>query len=141
VRTTVTLSCTSDSAAAGELRFALKLAALAYFEVRVGADATIDGANLALADLCAVAIRYFACLTGQHVEIAAPRGEAGIAALSRLRSAAVAYASSRHGADACAELSRAALGNLCAAAIGLCEVCGSRRPKNERPGLASGKSA
>ncbi len=138
VRTTVTLSCSPDSAAAGNLRFALKLAALAYFEVRVGVDADVSSANLALSELCAVSVRYFACLTGQQVEIVAPRDQVGVAALGRLRLAAVAYASTRHGADACAELSRSALGYLCDAAIGICEACGSRKTRNERQALGDG---
>lgn len=113
---------TCDTPSQAYARVGLKLQALAYDGIRRGADASPELVGCALASLCGSAIAY-AQAVGVQVEIPdvpAPTPESS-ARLLRLQVVAVAYASARHGSDACAEFSRDALGQLCQLAVDYAE--------------------
>lgn len=112
-----------DSPAAAAARVRLKLAALAYAGIRAGLDASPDLVVASLAQACACAISYYQTLGGRVERPAslAPTPEAA-AQLAQLQVACVAYASARHGADACVEFARDALHILCGAAITYCQA-------------------
>lgn len=100
-----------------------------------------------IAGLCGAAGVYYGALTGhafEHEDRAlgsfgeistadAGPGEARVAmARSQLVLGAVSYVSSRHGADACIEFTRAAIGVLCSSAIRYCEALAGRPPGESR---------
>lgn len=107
-----------DGEVAG-LRVSLKLASLAYTNLCVGTSSSPDLASASVTQLCRAAARYFLSLVGPY-SVSVPDEESSVVASLRLRLqvAAVAYASTRHGVDACTEFTRAAIGELCQAAIG-----------------------
>lgn len=123
VRVLMPPTAMGDSMGAAHSRVQLKLSALAYAGVRCGADASPDLVGQALAFLCGAAIAYVRALGGAipTPDSLAPTTEAGVR-LGNLQLASVAYASARHGADACIEFSRDALAFLCGAAVAYCEA-------------------
>lgn len=136
-RTNVRLSsppgARGDSAAQAHARVYLKLSALAY--AAAGHRSTSPDPRLAAASaatLCRTAALYYEALAGRRL----PREDDGGDSDARLSSgrlqlllAALAYDGSRHGADACVEFTRIAIGNLCMAAIRYCEVLDGEDPK------------
>jgi hypothetical protein len=119
-----------DSRAAGLGRLKLKLGAVAYACTRHGIDADQHLARAGRADLIEAAFDYVEAVTG------APSNRRRIdpddLRAARLQSAAIAYATIRHGVDGEQGLIRAGMALLCARAISYVElVTGadpSRRP-------------
>ncbi len=123
-RSSVAVSYSRDTARTAACRVQLKLGALAYADGRHGVDASAEFSGAALVHVCELAARYYASLTGSDAVLRLPsliRPEVA-GELARLRLACLSYAGGRHGADACIELSRDALGVLCGAAIALCQA-------------------
>ncbi len=109
-----------DNHASSVSRVQLKLSALAHVNTCVGSSPSMDLALASVAALCNAAVRYFVALTGggSTVQVHAYPEDAGVAARRlNLQLAATAYASTRHGVDACMEFTRIAIGALCDAAI------------------------
>lgn len=109
--------------ASAAARVSLKLAALAYTNLCMGVGSGPGGGAtpdlaVASAGLCHAALRYFVALTGGHlaVEVTEDGSARSAQARAMMQVAAIAYASTRHGADACIEFTRAAIGELCQAA-------------------------
>ena len=119
----MTVSFSSDSAQTARCRVNLKLGAIAYADARHGTSPDRDLTGPALSHLCELAALYYASLTGSgDVLRRSPSSLGASEQLVRLCLASISYACARHGADACVELSRDALGNLCGAAIAYCEM-------------------
>lgn len=129
------VSFSQDNARTARARVNLKLGALAFADARHGRDPQLEEA--ALIHLRGLAAVYYAQLTGSDEILRCPAARAPIAGgaagyLIRLQIEALAYACGRHGSDACVELARDALGNLCAAAIALCEALLGADPASPR---------
>jgi hypothetical protein len=123
--------------ATAHARVNLKLAALACVNACLGPAAPPSMVLAGVAALCGAAQIYYGALTGQALEHedatlasfgslpssdADPREARVAMARSQLVLGAVSYVSSRHGADACIEFTRAAIGTLCTSAIRYCEA-------------------
>jgi hypothetical protein len=114
-----------DSAHAADARVALKLAAEGYNACRFGANAGGRLLAIALARLRGQALRYYAQIQPradlQHrlpEDLKALHEHPGVErSAGELEIAAMAYSGTRSGADMCAEFTRAAIGELCAAAV------------------------
>jgi hypothetical protein len=130
-----------DNPHVAELRVALKLAALSYVESGKRSEPCEALALSATVDLCGAAVYYFnglARLTGEASYIEdrtivmgdVPSAGASaeevqiVRARVGLKLAAIRYAAARQGDDACAEFTRAAIHDLCTAAVGYREALG-----------------
>lgn len=110
----------SDSHAAGRARQRLKLAAIGYVNARHGIDTDVDLARGGLMVLCQMAIEFVAALPGTHlknrrIDLYAQGNN------ERLKLAAIAYVSARHGIDADVGMTREGLALLCQASIDFVE--------------------
>jgi len=118
----------SDSQAAGRGRQRLKLAGLAYYNVRHGIDADVESTLAARKFLCKMAIEFVGSLPGNYLKNRRldlyMQGDDEMLVL-----AAIAYASSRHGIDADVGMSREGLAMLCQASIDFVESL----PKDDQP--------
>ena len=128
----------ADGAAghAAAARVHLKLAALAWANVCLGVSMPPSVTMAAVASLCRAAAAYYGALIGRSFDPeddtlrfgdlpppgASPAEVRVVMARAEFLLGAVGYVSSRHGADACIEFTRAAIGGLCNAAIGYCEA-------------------
>jgi hypothetical protein len=144
-------SGTGDSLAAGHARQKLKLAAIAYVNARHGVDADVEIARAGFALLAQTALEYHEALMGTSPAsrptdpyfqfddgIAAP--EAG-RARQRLKLAAIAYVSARHGIDADHGMSRAGLALLAQAGLAYYEalaVVPAQQPADPRRQIGNG---
>jgi hypothetical protein len=110
----------SDSQAAGRGRQRLKLAGLAYYNVRHGIDADVESTLAARMFLRKMAIEFVGSLAGNYLKNRRldlyTQGDDEMLVL-----AAIAYASSRHGIDADVGMSREGLAMLCQASIDFVE--------------------
>ena len=110
----------SDSQGAGRGRQRLKLAGLAYYNVRHGIDADAESARAARMFLRKMAIEFVGTLPGTYLKNRRldlyTQGDDEMLVL-----AAIAYASSRHGIDADVGMTREGLALLCQAAIDFVE--------------------
>ena len=129
--TRVAVSFSQDHQRSADARVRFKIGAMAYADAMHLGDPELAGAGLV--QLCELAVRYYASLTGSgaigRCALAAPEV---VQQLNRLRLAALGYANARHGSDSCIELARDALGALCVAAIAYCEAILGAEPS--RPG-------
>ncbi len=113
-----------DSVAIGRARVRLKLAAFAYVNAQHGIDANISTSRVSVALLCENAIRYYETLIDGKVGTHNVQPERA----DRLKLAATAYTTARHGADSNVEICRAGMAVLCEAAIRYCEDLTGRKP-------------
>ena len=120
-----------DHPDAAQARVHLKLAASAYHEAGHRQDSGDRIVGMALGNLVNCALAYYVKLNRLHQEQfremieAVARASSGSHidhAVARLQVQALACASTRHGIDACAELTRSAVGVLCQAAVNLAQV-------------------
>lgn len=130
--------------ASARARVHLKLAALSWANACLGSAAPPMMAMAGVGWLCDAARAYYEALTGRSFTPRddmrwlgdlpppdAPTDEVRIATTrAQLALGAVSYVASRHGADACIEFTRAAIGTLCDAAIRYCEAL-SDAPEGE----------
>lgn len=109
-----------DSHQIAHARVHLKLASLSFVETRHGVDSG-DLCPAALLVLCQAAIKYVEELSGNQLP---KRLEHRVATADNrnLQLAAIAYASTRHGADAGQSFVSAGLATLCQASIRFVEV-------------------
>lgn len=121
----------ADSHQIAAARVALKVAALACAAARMDPS----GANLARVaegDLARSALEYFRTLrratTGKDPEMMIGVTDQLEEAQKRLVVSALAYTTSRHGADSCVDFSRAAIGIMCQAAVRLGEILTGMAP-------------
>ncbi len=121
-------------------RVRLKLAALAYVGTRHGSDARAELLLASVTALCGAALSYYGALTSKswtRVEDRTLRWEGMtsadasdmsgeevqvLSARIRLKLACVSYESTRHGADAHTEFTRAGIAELCDSAIHYCQT-------------------
>jgi hypothetical protein len=119
----VVVSFSQDSQRSADARVRMKIAAVAYADASHLGDPELAGAGLAA--MCEAAMRWYWSFAGSSQigigsrPLASPESARE---LNRLRLAALGYACSRHGSDACIELSRDALHALCDAAIAYCQA-------------------
>jgi hypothetical protein len=130
----VSVSFTQDNQRSADARVRMKIAAVAYADAAHLGDPELAGAGLAA--MCESAIRWYWSFAGTsqigNRPMASPESARE---LNRLRLAALGYACSRHGSDACIELSRDALGALCDAAVAYCQaVLSSAEPPAQGQG-------
>lgn len=130
----------SSQESTAHCRVRLKLAALAYVGARHGSDARAELLLSSVTALCGAALAYYGALTSRswtrvedrtlHWEGMASADASDmsgeevqvLSARIRMKLACVSYESTRHGADAHAEFTRAGIAELCESAIRYCEA-------------------
>jgi hypothetical protein len=129
-----------SQASSAHARVRLKLAALAYVGMRHGTDSRVEVLLASVSALCGAALAYYGALTGRawspvedrtlHWDAMGPADVSDVSeddvrvmsARIRLKLACVSYESTRHGADAHVEFTRAGIAELTGAAIAYCEA-------------------
>jgi hypothetical protein len=127
----VLVSHTGDSHAAGRARLKLKLAAIAYVNVRHGIDADARVCRAGLGLLCTAALEYYRALMPAGTPVGVV-GNGDLRGTEQLQLGAVAYVNARHGVDGDAGLARVGLALLCSVSIEYAESRIGADPK-KRP--------